>query len=278
MPATKVTLLFNHATKDAAGNPIRAAGHSESYYSLLPINDPQLKLNWSALATARATLLPANISIIGSRYQRVDPVGASRSYDNVYPPTTSTENDLPGIAFQWTVRSANSPNQKSLVLPGVPDDRVRTGEYRATQNYNSLLQAFFAELIAKWVWRAKDRSVPKAKIITVGPLGLVSTARPHGLALNDAVVVQSTEIGNDKRQKIDYRATVIAVPNATQVNILLEGRSGYPEQSVLGTIQKELIIYPPFEITGDEINHPTIIHRKVGSNFKRFRGRQTRNH
>jgi len=278
MPATKVTLLFNHATKDAAGNPIRAAGHSESYYSNLAIDNPQLKVNWSALAVARAAMLPANISIIGSRYQRVDPVGASRSYDTVYPPSTSAENDLPGIAMQWTVRAAATFNQKSLILPGVPDDRVRTGEYRAVANYNALLVAFFNQLRANWVWRAKDRTISKAKIVTVAANGVVTTARPHGLAVNDFVHVQSTNAGNGIPQLISYRGTVVTVTSPTVLSVLLEGRGGWPEPSQLGTIQKELIIYPSFQITDDEVTTPRIIHRKVGSNFLRFRGRRTRNH
>lgn len=278
MPATKVTLLFNHATKDSGGNPVRAAGHSESYYSTLAIDNPALQTIWNTLCQKRAALLPANISIIGSRYQKVDPRGASRSFDNIYPATTSSENDLPGVAMQWTVRSANTFNQKSLILPGVPDDRVRTGEYRSDANYNARLTDFFEHLIGNWVWRAKDRSVAKAKIVTVAANGLITTATPHGLAVNDFVSVQSTNAGNGIPQLISYRGSVVTVVNATQVNVLLLGRSGWPEPSQLGTIQKELIIYPPFSITTQEIVRPRIIHRKVGSNFLRFRGRRTRNH
>jgi hypothetical protein len=176
------------------------------------------------------------------------------------------------------VRSAATFNQKSLILPGVPDDRVRTGEYRAAANYNALLVDFFDHLKAAWVWRAKDRTVPKAKIVSVGPLGLVTTARPHGLAVGNPVQVQGTQTTTDASiRKLTYRATVYAVAGLT-ASIILEGRGGYPEQSQLGTIQLETIIYPAFSINNEEITHPTIIHRKVGSNFKRFRGRRTRNH
>src|SRR5262249_1107002 len=140
MVATKVTLLFEAATVDSAGNAARAAGFSESYYSTLAIDSPLLFTNWTNLATARAALLPTNSRIVGGRFQTVDPVGASRQFDNVYVGASGTLNDLPNVALQWTMRSAAFANQKNVILRSIPDARVVTGEYSPSPAFNAALQ------------------------------------------------------------------------------------------------------------------------------------------
>lgn len=276
MAATKVTLLFNAVTLNSAGQAERTAGFSESYYSTLGIDDAALKTNWSALAIARANLLPANVSIIGSRYQTVDPVGGSRQYDNKYPPGSTVQNDLPGVALQWTVRSANSPNQRSLILRGTPDGRVVTGEYSPVANYNAALQAYFNELRAKWQFRAIDRTVLPVRIIDI-VAGLLTTAGNHGLNVGDIVNVMSTFVGTDPGIKTSYKAFVRTVPSVSTATLVPTEHVSLPE-STGGKIRKVSIIYPFFSITDAEIVTPTAIHRKAGAPFKKFRGRRTVRH
>lgn len=276
MVATKVTLLFNAVTLNSAGQAERTAGFSESYYSTLGINDATLKLNWANLAIARANLMPANVSIIGSRYQTVDPVGGSRQYDNKYPPSTTVQNDLPGMALQWTVRSFNTPNQRSLILRGIPDGRVVNGEYSPAANYAAALVAFFAELTTKWQFRAIDRTVLPVRIIDV-VAGLMTTAGAHGLNVGDIVNVMSTFVGTDPGVKSSYKAFVRTVPSATTATLVPTEHVTLPT-STGGKVRKVSIIYPFFAITNDEILTPTAIHRKAGAPFKKFRGRRTVRH
>lgn len=273
MVATKVTLLFNAVTKDSTGNVQRSAGFSESYYSTLAIDNPTLKTNWNNLAIARANLMPANVSIIGSRYQNVDPVGASRQYDNVYPPTSTQQNDLPAIALQWTVRSLGSPNQRSLILRGIPDARVVNGEYAPVAAYNTALINFFTELRANWSFRAIDRTVLPVKIVQI-VAGLMTCVSPHGLLPGDVVNIMSTKVGTD-RVVTSYEAGVMAPFTATTATLFLAGRGENIPDSVFGRARKVNITYPFFSITNEEIVTPTAITRKVGAPFKKFRGRRT---
>lgn len=273
MTATKVTLLFGASTKDSTGNTQRLAGFSESYYSTLGIDNPTLKLNWNRLANARAALMPANVSIVGSRYQQVDPVGASRQYDNVYPPSSSIQNDLPQVALQWTVRSFTTFNQRSLILRGMPDARVITGEYSPSPTFGAALIQFFTELRNNWQFRAIDRTVLPVKIVQI-VAGVMTTVSPHGLVAGDVVNIMSTKVRPEGVVR-SYEAGVLPGGTATTAPLYLAGRGENVPDSDFGRARKALTIYPFFAITDDEVLTPTAITRKVGAPFKKFRGRRT---
>lgn len=273
MPATKVTLLFGATTKDTTGNTQRLAGFSESYYSTLAIDNPQLKTNWNNLAIARAALMPSNVSIVGSRYQQVDPVGASRQYDNVYPPSNSLQNDLPQVALQWTVRSSTTFNQRSLILRGMPDARVVTGEYSPSAPFAAALVAFFSQLVGNWQFRAIDRTVLPVKIVQI-VAGVMTTAIPHGLVAGDVCNIMSTKVRPEGVIR-SYEAGVLNAPTSTTATLYLAGRGESVPESDFGRVRKVNTIYPFFSITNEEVLSPTAITRKVGAPFKKFRGRRT---
>lgn len=276
MSATKVTLMFNAVTLNSAGAPERSAGFSESYYSDQPLDSSLLSRNWTNLCEKRANLLPANVSIIGSRYQTVDPVGASRQFDNKYVGNSTAACDLPGVALQWTVRSANTPNQRNLILRGTPDGRVANGEYSPSSAYAAALMAFFAELTTNWKFRAIDRTVLPQRIIDITG-GLMTTPQAHGLVVGNTVNIMSTFVGTDPGVKTSYSAFVRAVPTVTTATLIPIDAHVLPT-STGGRVRKVGIIYPTFSITNGEIQTPTAIHRKAGAPFKKFRGRRTVRH
>lgn len=276
MAATKVTLLFNAVTKNPAGQAERSAGFSESYYSTLGIDDAQLKANWQALCIARAGVLAQNVSIIGSRYQTVDPVGGSRQYDNKYPPGQSSNNDLPGVALQYTVRSQNSPNQRNVILRGVPDSCVSTGEYTPVAGMGPALTAFFNQLQNKWQFRAIDRTVLPLRIIDI-TAGVMTTAENHGLAQGNIVNIMSANVAGDPGGKTSYKAFVRLTPSLSTATLVPLEHTTIPN-STGGRVRKVQIIYPFFQITPEEILNPTAMHRKAGAPFKKFRGRRTVRH
>jgi len=280
MPATKVTLLFGLGTVDASGNAARSAGWSESYYSTLDIASPTLQTQWTALAQARAGLLPANARIVGSRYQQVDPVGGSRSYDNVYPSNSTAANDLPGMALQWTLRSLTTPNQRSLILRGVPDGRVSQGEYVPTTAFNNALIAFFAQLKANWRFRSIDRAQLPVQIISVSDTGIVTTGAAHGLVAGDTAIVMSAvnTRGVKHTAEVIVQAPVTATTFAVFVPRLKRDESPtapFIYSTVRGRVRKKGILYPQIDINTEEIINPTATHRKAGSPFRKFRGRRT---
>jgi len=274
MPATKVTLLFQGGTIDSAGNAARVAGWSETYYSTLAIDAPQLSANWTQLCTKRAALLPTNSRIVGSRYQRVDPIGGSRQFDNTYVGAAGTPNDLPGLALQWTVRSPATPNQKNVILRSIPDIRIVTGEYSPSPAYDAALLTFFNELTTNWQFRAIDRTVLPVKIIDITGAGVMRTISPHGLVIGDRCNIMSTR--PDTVHKSSYEAIVIELNSPTTATIV-RADAGLLQSAVGGRVRKLLRIYPNISITVGEVIAPTAITRKVGAPFKKFRGRRTGN-
>lgn len=273
MVATKVTLLFNATTQNPEGTTQRLAGFSESYYSTLAIDNPALKVIWNNLCIARAALLSANTAIIGSRYQNVDPVGASRQYDTVYPSPSTAASDLPSVALQWTVRSLGTFNQRSVILRGVPDARVANGEYSPIASYNTALGNFFNELRTNWQFRAIDRSILPVKIASIID-GVMTTLQPHSLAIGNHVKIMSTLAGSDRVVR-SYEAVVTAPVTTFNANLFMWGGREAVPNSVFGRVRKATIIYPSMGITPEEIVTPNAITRKVGSPFRKFRGRRT---
>lgn len=276
MSASKVTLLFQSGTIDASGNAARSAGFSESYYSTLAVNAPQLLANWDVLARKRAALLPTNSRVVGGRFQTVDPVGSSRQYDNVYIGTAATANDLPGVALQWTMRSSTTANQKNVILRSIPDARVVTGEYSPSPAYDAALQTFFNELVANWVFRGIDRTQPLVRIKDIIGDGTVTTLSNHGLAVGDQVNIMSTR--PDAAHTKTYVAIVTEVTGLTTFKHVPADQNQFVQSSTGGRLRKVVIIYPPQTITTGEVVTPVAITRKVGRPFRVFRGRRTVRH
>lgn len=278
MPATKVTNLFHAATTDFDGNGKRIAGFSESFYSPLAVDSTTLQTQWTALCNKRAALMAKNVSIIGGRYQTVDPVGPTRNFDNQFPPSSTAANDLPGVALQWTVRSTNSANQRSVIIRGVPDARIINGEYFGSDAYNAAIRAYFVELMANWQFRTINRTLLPAKIISINDDGLVTCATPHGLLAGDHANVMSAIMTGGR--KVSAEIVVITVPSTTTFTTFVPRRtSDTPIPSIYGTtrgrVRKLLIEYHNMTITNQEMIDPTATHRKAGSPFRKFRGRRT---
>lgn len=272
MPATKLTVLINAGTLDSSGNVARVAGGSESYYNIALPSDPSIPTKVNQLLVARAALMPANTKIVGYRLQQVDPNGPTKGFDTVFPGGVA-QNDLPQVAFQWTVRSANTPNQMQRILRFMPDARIVTGEFSpGSSAFNAALQAFFSTLTANWVFRAIDRTQPIGQIQDITGLGIMTTVQPHGLVTGDLVNIMSTKIGGEIITS--YRAKVTSFPTPTTVGIARLGKVPNVSSSGGGRFRKANIIYCPMEITGAEVGTPTAITRKAGGPNRKFRGRR----
>jgi len=276
MSATKFTAFFNAGTVDSSGNAARSAGFSETLYALEAIGDSLLAAKINRLLVARAALMPKNVRIVGYRLQTVEPVGASRSFDNVFVGSSTAQNDLPQAAFQWTVRSATTPNQRQLILRGMPDARIVTGEWSPSAAFTAALQTYFGFLTADWRFKAIDRTVLPVKIASITDAGVLTTVTPHGLVLGDKVNIMSTNAGDFGFKS--YTAAVVLTGTATTCTIALPGRSEFIRASTGGRARKAGTIFCQFSITGEEVANPTAITRKAGAPFRKFRGRRTAKH
>jgi len=269
---TKVTQLFQCGTVDKDGNAARIGGFSESWYTDLTISDTELTPRWNNLCRLRAALLPANCRIVGNRLAQVDPVGASKGYDTVFPGTAASDNDLPQVALQFSMRAQSGFNNRQVTLRGVPDARVVKGEYAPSQAYNAALAAYFDELTRFWKMRAIDRTILPVKIVSISSGGLLTTEKPHGLAAEQTVQLMSVHFGDGP--KVSCLAYVVSAPTTTTANIILPAVA-HGQAGSGGRARKYLVTYPGVTIASTEVIAPVAVTRKVGAPFRKFRGRRT---
>lgn len=278
MSLIKVSNLFHATTTDVEGNGKRIAGFSEQFYCVDELNSASLTAKWNRLCNARAALMPGNVSIVGGRFQTVDPIGGSKGFDTVFPPPTTTSCDQPTSALQFTVRSPTTQNQRSVIIRAIPDNRTLNGEYVPSPAYNTALRAYFAVLMADWGFRGLDRTILPIKIISIDADGIVTTAANHGLLENDNAMVMSAIRPNGR--KVTDQVVVQAPVTARTFKIFVPrlGRDE-PTPALLGTqrgrVRKIAFGFKQFFINDDEIIHPRLIARKVGKPFFGYVGRRT---
>jgi len=268
----KLTSLFNAVTVDDAGNAQRSGGWSESVYGDGIIDSLAFNTKWAALLNARAALLPENTTIIGERVQTVDPLGPARTYENIYPGTNATQNDLPQVALEYQLRSATGFNRRPMILRGTPDIRIVRGEYSGIGAYNAALSAFFSQLVGNWLMRCIDRTQPKIRVVlwNQGAEHICTTETPHGLAPNDVVLQYSGLDSAFKKRSGKYRVSTVS--DATHFTVF-----NFPGALSLagGKMRKEVIQFLPMTINNQEIVTPLAVVRKVGRPFHLFRGRRS---
>lgn len=272
----KVTTLFNAVTIDKNNQASRQGGWSESWYTNLAIDSPALNAAWDALCTTRAALLANNTKIIGQRIQQVDPVGPVRTFENTYPGSAGSANDLPQMALEWQMRSQGGFNRRAVVLRGVPDARVVTGEYSPSAAYNAALAAYFEQLRQNWLMRALDRTQPTKRVVIflADSAFACVTAGPHGLVVGDFINLMSAKTSQGKKVSAVFQVSAISPDNPNAFSVFPNPSANF-SQVTGGRIRKRVIQYIGVTLNGQEILDPLAVSRKVGRPFHQFRGRRT---
>jgi len=259
----KCTALFLFTTTDtnkADGN--RSAGWSESYY--YPTADFAVAANqFGQLCRCRAGLLATGGSIIGQRYQLVDPVGASKSGAVGFTGNSGAAADVPQMALLITAEASGTTNKRSLIVRGVPDARVVGGNYSPSTDYDRRLGIFYAGLRNGWVMRGANMGNQKSPIISIDTTGVVTTSIAHGLAAEQRVQILRTIMPNDRQKGGVY--TVMAPVTATTFKIAAD----FTLPTHGGKARKYEIVNPNYGAC--ELQR--VVVKKVGRVFFPYRGR-----
>ncbi len=272
----KATYFFYLGTQDAAGNSARSAGWSESWYLDSSRTAPSTPGILDGLRDVRALLLPRNSSIVGYRVQEfdivTDVVSYSKTYHTVNPGGYGYDQDLFDMALCWRVRSQSSPNAREVILRGIPDVRINTGEYKSEGVYDTRIRGFFNYLIINNLLMRgakRDNEGFPIKKCTVG--GVITTKRDHNLVVNDRVKLLRAQDKNNVFTTGEY--TVSDAPDARTLTIsdfTLKG--GY--ELIHGRVRKVGTVYRPIEISDEEMMDPMAITREAGRPFHLPRGRR----
>lgn len=267
----KSTMLFELVTNDGeVGKPHRIAGWSESYYQNELTNFASNIQFFESLCQRRAALLPTGASIVGQRYQIVDPVGTSQTGDRLFPGGSNLAADYPGLAMFMRIPASGARNIGHVALRGIPDARCVLGEYsNFSETYNSAIVAFLS-LLNSAIWRFKGRDLSQIAypMIGIAANGTFTTEGNHTLNAGDMVRVLRTN--DEDGNQVGGRFKIIAPVTATS-GVLLNYDLG---ETTKGAIRKDLTVYPQYGTLAQV--RPRIVARKVGRPFTGFRGRASK--
>jgi len=271
MPVTKLTMLFEARTADAAISPARSriGGWSESWYDNGPYTDA-MRTAFLSVCEKRAALLPSGASIVGQRYQELDPIGASSTGSRLYPGTAGLQADIPQMALLLRIPGVGVKNAKPFYLRGLPDARVVEGEYSPASAYTLKLQAFLTEL-GDWNFRGRNLASAAVPILTVSDSGVFQLEADSAVGVDSMVRVLRTT--NAAGRQVGGRYRVSAKPTA-RTGTLADWNHG---ATVGGRIRLDAIIYPgiPLDLKPEDVIS-RVVTKKVGRPFAAYVGRRSK--
>lgn len=283
--ATKVTILFQLTTAPvASGQTPRTAGWSESLYLVSESPVDSIRRIVDDYCNARAGLLTKGASIIGQRYQLVDPVRGANVVSRTWPgiggpattPTDPTQ-DYPSLCAYFKAATSVINKSRPTFLRGLPDAYVLGGEwYGGSQGSgvtrgDTALNALLAQLNG-FSHRYRTVSATPLVVFSISGAGSVVFTAPHGLLVGAIIRAYRMQdsfgnpvTGNFRVKTVTDTFTVIVEPWETD-RIVLES----------GQFRQVTYAYATITVPLDRRPTPRIISRKPGRPFGAFRGRASR--
>jgi len=273
-------------------------GWSETYYA-----------DKGSLPEAIASALivrPFRVQLLGgggSEYPVLKKIRVSeinRAGDSLVEVVSDADGKVPGDGLSFAeipstallVRAeAGTEYRRQLYLRGQPDLVVtNNGKYTRIGAYPTTLEVFFAALIREhWGLLAATKPAPPLPLITditqvlTRPTVAAFHTDPvaHGLVAGDNARFMS--VTTSRGEKFSDDAVVLADPAPTATTFTIFTPRVDRDQAVSklinstrGRVRKIGIQFHSFEISNDEIIHPTAITRKAGAPLKKFVGRRSR--
>src|SRR5262245_5545951 len=275
----KCSMLFAHFSRvDDPGSPIhRIGGWSEHYYwegtdvSLFIaqfMGGAHASGSYLGLCAARAGILPKGASVVGQRWQQVDPLGPAQSRGVTFPGSTGLEADVPQMTLLCSAPGVGVRNVRKLMLRGMPDARVTQGEFDAPTGYVANLNAFFTRL-STFSFRGRDLAQPAFKIVSIDANGNVQCDAAVPFPALSYVAIGRTK--NSLQRNVNG---IFQVESISSTVGLFKVRPWTAGACTGGYARQHVVIYPKFD--APNVKFDRIIVRKVGRPFTQYRGRRSR--
>lgn len=221
-----------------------------------------------ALGAARGALLPQGGTIVGQRFQQVNPTGPSQSTAFRFSGEFAQLSDQPQAALLLRVKALNANNVRLHIIRGIPDGQINAGEYFPTAGYTTALNRYISSL-GNWLFRGRDLSIQPTTIFTVSSAGLVTTEAPHGLVVNDLVLIQKTL--DEDGLFVSGRFMVSTVGPGTNAFTVTNWTAGV---TTGGRVRKDGVVFP--SVNPGQVTVSRSVVKKVGRPFVQYRGRASR--
>jgi len=272
MPS-KLTFIFQTQTEAADASLARphSGGWTESIWRLGTSTTIQ---TINQLAEFRARLLPAQTSIVGYRQQVFTLDGNSliaggASTGNLNQPGRSNyQCDLPQVALQCSLRSDGNPNSGRLVLRGIPDSQMVTGEYAPNAQFKASVTEYLAILAAtQCQFLGRSLAAPNVRVLSITN-GVITTDVATGAAQGNFIRLLRVRETFGNPVTGTYRVSAPPVGFAYTV----AGLSN--DIVVLNSGRARLDLLALFPITSGSTGRSRV--KKIGRPFESFRGRASK--
>lgn len=274
MPLYKCTAIFQLTT--AVSTPTaplhRQGGWSESIYvtaNNVAAAIQAFEQGSGSFCQLRASLLPLGSSIVGERYQQVNPVGPSQSNNNVYPSTLGLEADQPQNALLMKIPGVGVNNIRRMVLRALPDACLTEGEFTPPTAYINQLVQFIAAL-SQYQFQGRDLSQAKQPLLSGTAAGVFTAINAPVVAIGQFVRIlkaRETTTGNLRGGRFQVTA-VTQNPNTLTVAMWPFGAT------TGGNFRLDGQVFPQFGPLSGPVGRPII--KKVGRPSTGYRGRRSR--
>lgn len=260
MARLKSSMLFNYVSNIPQDSPItRTAGWSEGFYNS-SVNFNDRRAEFEVICNLRALLLPQGAAIIGQRYQQVDPVGASQTFNRIFPGSASRAADIPQMSLFCKLVGKNVRNTRGMKIKALPDDQVLNGEYVPSSSYKAAVTTYLKALVDMgWFFRGRDLDQTPYPVMTIVPTGANGTVSMEGtppFIPGDFVRILKTRISGGRAVGGRFRVSLGAVDNTFVIQNWNFGTT------TGGQVRKDAIIFPtiggavPVRVSTGKVGRP----------------------
>lgn len=216
----------------------------------------------------RASLLGLGASIIGVRFQVVDPRGPSQVIAVNYVGTATLKQDIPQMALLVRCPSIGAANVRRFTLRGIPDQYVTEGEYTPDLGFTTAFLSYVAQL-TNWVFPGRDLSITPVEILAIDNTGKVTCWGNHGYNVNDKVRILRTM---DAKHKLQGGLFQVSGTGPTAIEFTV--RNWVLGATTGGHVRKENKAYLQPDVANTSVSR--VVTRRVGRPFAGYRGRQSK--
>ncbi len=277
MPYTKITWVFTQSSfkgTSSTAQPIRTWGWSESWYAPQDVTSTELKSICDVWMQRRAALLGVGGTILGYRMQRLDPIGATRSFRNPIGGSTGLFVAEASLGLLFYPTASGAPNRRQVILRGLPDARAVQGEYNPVGTFNTAIGDFWGLVVANFSMKGKVLTTPTVAIDNItATTGIVTTKADHAYVVNQYVQILRSSTLEGRQRGGTYLVTAVAdARHFTIQNWQWPAtRNGRARLVVAPTIF-------PVSIEESQLTNPIVVKRDTGRPSAPSRGRQPARH
>lgn len=266
---TKMTMVFQNTTNisNTANPRRRTGGWTEVFYEANPLSEAIMNTFFTA-CEYRAALLPNSASIVGQRFQTIDPIGPGQSTSRFYPGSSGLLTDAPQLALQITIRGDGVRNVVRRKIKCIPDARVVEGEYSPSDNFTIALDNYFKRGLAGYDIRGRDLSLPESPVYKIGADGAYTTETDNAFAAGQFIYVLRTKTTSGRLRGGRFRLLSVAT---SKTGVIQDWPHG---ATTGGKMRAAAIIYA--NISAPNIAVDQIVIAKIGAPSKRYRGRASK--